>query len=280
MINKGTPFKGEVSIKISAVEDPNIKFEKRLKFTENNSWNNNALISFLLEFNWPKGLCLMLLHCNIDPENKVDEINEDNNVARIQVFPQENPSLWIMNHEMYLESGKSLRTVKGMQLEPIRIDSVNDVSLGFGNISLNLKFYELNCSSKINTYKPKLKYIDKDCKEVEKELGPFKFNPGEGGSIETELLNGGTVGLSKGDWTWFYRNEYFIEFLVRLPLKAKEPYETRLIIKTIVVDWVDLSFTNSKEVKFEKAESYIELIETVKMWPVPYAAKNILKNNR
>lgn len=341
LINKGTPFKGDIFIKISAVEDSNIKFEKKLTFTENNPWYNNQIIDIPLEFNWPKGLCSMFLHGSIDPENKINEINENNNVARIQVFPQSHPSLWIMDGRMLLRSGKSLWTVKGIQIEPIRIDSVNDVSLGFKNISINLEIYGINCSSKINTYKPKLKYIDKDCKEIEKELGPFQLNPGEGVPIKTdisiglckdayveidtgamrskawfnfthkfleevkphpvrepsvkeliykpdkltlqfnrsskELLNGGNVALSKGDWTWFYRNEFFIEFLVRLRLKAKEPYKTRLTIKTIVVDWEDFSFTESKEVEFEMAENYIELIETVKMWPVPYAAKNLLK---
>jgi len=80
------------------------------------------------------------------------------------------------------------------------------------------------------------------------------------------LTNGGTVTLQKGEWVGLYREEYAIDLIVKVRLKACKPCDTDLIFKTLCYG---RDFTRKKRVKFEP-ENEFEISETVKIRPAPW----------
>ncbi|MDI6715161.1 MAG: hypothetical protein QMD43_09120 [Thermodesulfovibrio sp.] len=189
--NIGAPFKGEVDVRIQSREVPDIVVQETLKFTENNPWQNNQLIEVPVKFEWPKGVCSMSLICEVDKNNKIQEIDENNNVKIIPAFPQSSASLWIMNMRLDISSGEKLWQVT--RFGDIQLDSAKGVSLGINSVSMVVDFHGMNCSAKTNTYNPKITYIGPDCQKKEKFLGPVQMKPGEVIPFRTEI----PIGLCK-----------------------------------------------------------------------------------
>jgi len=179
--NIGGKFVGSVDVSIRAMGFPQIGITKTLNFTEQNPFDNNESQLILLgPFDWPERSCLLYFSCEVDPNQKISELNRNNNKLVVATYPYMSmPHFFILDNRISLTSGQSTWEFKDY-IYHIRLDSTKGISLGLNSVSMDLDFYGVNCSSgEIYSHNPRIIYFGPNCQKKEEDLGPVQMTPGE-----------------------------------------------------------------------------------------------------
>jgi len=106
-------------------------------------------------------------------------------------------------------------------------------------------------------------------------LSRVRLEFGNHPSTSKILENGGSVTLQKGDWRWVYKDEFAMDFNLRLTLKSCIPYHGYLIFKTVNYDG---SVFTVRKGEFElQPEEPVEPVCTIKMKQSPPIYRTALK---
>jgi len=326
--NIGGKFVGSIDVRIQAME-ANIEKTETLVFTEQNPFDRyETQLIFIGPFDWPHPkICSLRFLCDVDPNQKISELNENNNKLIVETYTHwVQPHFFILDDRITLTSGKNMWDFKGT-INPLRLDSIEGMSLGLNSVSMDVSFYGVNCSSgETYSHNPRIAYFGPNCQLKEEDIGPVRMMPGEtrpfnktiqiglckGSFIKVKtpivtyevrieftdrflvdarprphpfpdriykpsnvqlgfargtktLPNGGSVTLEKGDWRLSYRDEFAMDFNVRVRLKANATYRTKITFKMLSFG---SEFMKSREIEFEP-EKEVDLLETIKMWQSP-----------
>ncbi len=240
--NIGGKFVGNLDVRIKAVE-ANIEKTETLVFTEQNPFYPNMTTSVWVgPFDWPNPkLCSLLFMCQVDPNQKISELNKNNNMLMVETYHHwSTPHFFILDDRITLTSGWDTWEFKET-INYLRLDSTKGMELGLNSVSMDVSFYGTNCSSgEPYAHNPRIVYYDRNCQLKEEDFGPTPMRPGEtkafGKTIHIGLCKNSSIKIKIPGVTYEVRIEFTDKFLTEarprphpLPDRIYKPSKVQLV---------------------------------------------------